>query len=257
MKNQENEMKEQERSKIKKVVVNNLNKSFKIGFSSSKTFLSRIISIVSSREPKKALKAVDNVSFELNSGEIIGVIGANGSGKSTLLRLISGIYNYDAGEVIRNGKIISLINLGVGLKFRLTMKENIFLVGSFFGLSQKEIKNKFNSIVEFSELGDFVNTKVYQFSSGMIQRLAFSIAIYCNPEILLLDEVFEVGDEEFKRKSANKIEELVKTGACVVLVSHDLNMVEKYCDKVFLMHTGKIIKTGSAKKIIKQYKNYL
>ena len=243
--------------KLKRIIVNNLNKKFRIGFGFSKSFLARLTSVFSGREPKKTLKAIDDVSLGLNSGEIMGIIGANGSGKSTLLRIIAGIYSHDDGRVMTNGKIISLINLGVGLKDRLTMKENIFLVGSYFGLSQKEIKNRFNSIVEFSELREFVNTKIYQFSSGMVQRLAFSIAIHSNPEILLLDEVFEVGDEDFKRKSADKIKELVKTGASVILVSHELDMIEKYCDMVILMRKGKIIDEGSAREIIKRYSKYL
>jgi ABC-type polysaccharide/polyol phosphate transport system ATPase subunit len=252
-----NKMENQQKQKTNRVIVNNLNKSFRIGFKLPHSFLSRVFLVFSGREPKKTLKAIDNVSLEINSGEIIGVIGKNGSGKSTLLRIIAGIYDYDSGEVIQNGKIISLIDLGAGLKFRLTMRDNIFLVGSYFGLSQKEIRDKFNSIVEFSELEDFVNTKIYQFSTGMIQRLAFSIAIHCNPEILLLDEVFEVGDEEFRRKCADKIKELVGTGVSVILVSHDLSLIEKYCDKVILMHSGEIIKKGNAKEIIKRYKNYL
>ncbi len=242
---------------MKRIIVNNLNKNFKIGFRPSQSFLSRVASVISGKEPKKNLKAIDNVSLELNSGEIVGIIGTNGSGKSTLLRIIAGIYNYDSGEVIINGKIISLINLRIGLKERLTMKENIFLVGSYFGVSQKEIKKKLNSIVEFSGLKKFMNTKIYQFSLGMIQRLAFSIAINTNSEILLLDEVFEVGDEEFRRKSANEIKELIKTGVSVILVSHDLDMIKKHCDKVILMHKGKIIKIGNPREIIGKYSKYL
>ena len=242
---------------MKRIIVNNLNKNFKIGFRPSQSFLSRVASVISGKEPKKNLKAIDNVSLELNSGEIVGIIGTNGSGKSTLLRIIAGIYNYDSGEVIINGKIISLINLRIGLKERLTMKENIFLVGSYFGVSQKEIKKKLNSIVEFSGLKKFMNTKIYQFSLGMIQRLAFSIAINTRSEILLLDEVFEVGDEEFRRKSANEIKELIKTGVSVILVSHDLDMIKKHCDKVILMHKGKIIKIGNPREIIDKYSKYL
>ena len=124
------------------------------------------------------------------------------------MRTIAGIYKQDEGKIIINGKIISLINLRAGLQLRLTMKDNIFLVGSFFGLSQKEIIQKFNSIVEFAELENFINTKIYQFSEGMKGRLAFSIAIHCNPDILLLDEVFEVGDESFRKNVESKPKDL-------------------------------------------------
>ena len=135
------------------------------------------------------------------------------------------------------------------------MAENIFLVGSFFGLSQVTIKGRFNSIVEFAGLQNFVNTKLYQFSSGMKERLAFSIVIHCSPEILLLDEVFAVGDEDFRNKSSKKIKELVKGGATAILVSHELWMIEKYCDRVIWLDGGKIIKEGKTEDIVNEYKN--
>jgi ABC-type polysaccharide/polyol phosphate transport system ATPase subunit len=137
---------------------------------------------------------------------------------------------------------------------RLTLTENTFVVGSLFGLSQKEVKERFDSIVEFAGLQNFVNTKIYQFSSGMKERLAFSIAIYCSPEILLLDEVFAVGDEDFRNKSARKIKELVRNGASAILVSHELWMIEKYCDRVIWLDEGKVVKEGKIKDIIDEYK---
>ena len=137
---------------------------------------------------------------------------------------------------------------------RLTMKDNIYLCCSLFGLSNQEIAQKFQDIVKFSELQDFVETKIYQFSEGMKQRLAFSIAISCDPEILLLDEVFEVGDEKFKEKSANKIKELARKGACVMLVSHELWMIEKYCNRVLWMDKGSIKKDGETGEVVSNYK---
>ena len=194
--------------KENRIIVKNISKKFKIGFKKKQSALARFVSLFSGKEPKKIIQALKDVSFKAKKGEIVGIIGKNGSGKSTLLRIIAGIYNKDKGEIITNGKIISVINLKVGLQPRLTMRDNIFLTSSLFDLSQNDIKQRFNSIVEFAELENFVNTKIYQFSEGMKQRLAFSIAIYCNPEILLLDEVFEVGDEKFRKKSANEIKEL-------------------------------------------------
>lgn len=239
--------------KEKRIVANSISKKFKIGYRKNQSALGRFSSLFSGREPQKTIEALKNVSFEVSSGEILGIVGDNGSGKSTLLRIIAGIYKTGKGEIITRGKIISFINLAAGLKERLTMKENIFLGGSLFGVGQKELKEKFDSIVEFSGLREFVNTKIYQFSGGMRQRLAFSIVIRCSPEVLLLDEVFEIGDEDFRKKSADKIKELVKGGASVVLVSHDLDMIRKYCNRVIWLDGGKIIQQGSPEEIINKY----
>ena len=138
----------------------------------------------------------------------------------------------------------------------MTLKENVFLCCSLFGLSHKEIKDRFDPIIEFSELKDYKNTKIYQFSEGMKQRLAFSIAIHCDPEILLLDEVFEVGDEEFRIKSGNKIIELVKNGCSAILVTHNLELIKKYCDRVIWIDKGEIKRTGECNEVIKEYLKY-
>jgi ABC-type polysaccharide/polyol phosphate transport system ATPase subunit len=236
-----------------RIVVKNLKKDFKIGFKKRQLALQRIVSLFSGREPKKILKALDNISFSAGPGEILGILGPNGSGKSTLLRVIAGIYEEGSGEIVTEGKVIPLVNLYAGLKERLSMRENIFLVGSLFGMSKGELAKKFNSIVAFCELEEFVNTKIYQFSEGMKQRLVFSVAVHASPDILLLDEVFEVGDEEFRKKSRDKIFEMVKRGAAVVLVSHDLEIIEKVCTKVMIMDKGKVVKTGSPKTIVAEY----
>jgi ABC-type polysaccharide/polyol phosphate transport system ATPase subunit len=239
--------------KIKRIIIDNISKEFMIGSNDNIGALARFLSMFSGKEPKRSIHALKSLSFDVYSGEIVGIIGDNGSGKSTLLRTVAGIYHPDGGKVTTKGKIISLINLTVGLKERLTMKENIFLVGSLFGMSQKEIKKEFNNIVEFSELKEFVNTKIYQFSSGMMQRLAFSIAAHAMPDILLLDEVFEVGDEIFKKKSAGKIKDLVSRGACVISVSHDLDLIKKYCDRIIWLEEGIIKKSGLPGQIIQEY----
>ena len=241
--------------KIKRIAIENISKRFMIGYGNNKGILARFVALFSGKEPKKVIYPLENLSLDIYSGQIVGAIGDNGAGKSTLLRIIAGIYQPDGGRVIVKGKIISLINLTVGLKERLTMKENIFLVGALFGMGQKEIKEEFYNIVRFSELKDFINTKIYQFSAGMMQRLAFSIAISAKPDILLLDEVFEVGDEDFKKKSVGKIKEIVEGGACVVLVSHDLPLVEKYCDRVIWLEDGVIKKMGSPGEVVNRYIN--
>lgn len=240
---------------MKRIIVNNISKKFKIGFRKKQSTLSRIISLFSGRESKKTMYAVKNVSFYVNSGEILGIIGNNGAGKTTLLRILAGIYpNYQGSKKII-GKIIPLIDLGRGLNERLTMTENIFLLGSFFGLSQKEIKKKINSIIKLTDLQKFVNTKLYQFSNGMKTRLAFSIAMHCDPDILLLDEVFAVGDENFRLTSAEKIKRIVKKGGSVIFVSHELQMIEKYCDRVIIMDKGRIIALGKPREMIEKLKN--
>jgi ABC-type polysaccharide/polyol phosphate transport system ATPase subunit len=238
---------------VKRISIKNLKKEFKIGFIKRQTALMRIFGMISGRTPRKKIIAIDDVSFGVNSGDILGLIGKNGSGKSTLLRLVAGIYKQDKGIIMTDGKIISLINLRAGLKNRLTMTDNIYLIGSIFGMSQKTIRKRFASIAKFSQLEKFTNTKLFQFSQGMRQRLVFSIAVHAEPKILLLDEVFELGDKNFKKKSANKIKQLVKTGACVLLVSHELWMIKKYCNRTIWIDKGKIIQKGSTSKIISQY----
>jgi ABC-2 type transport system ATP-binding protein len=238
-----------------RIIVTDLHKSFKIGFRNCDSFLGKITSVFSGKECKRKREILNGLSFDVEEGEILGIIGNNGSGKSTLLRCISEIYCYDKGTIKKKCNLISLINLNIGMHHKLTMKDNIYLCCSFFGLSKKEINKKFKSIIEFSELEDYVNTKLYQFSNGMLQRLAFSIGINCNPDILLLDEVFEVGDEKFKIKSVKKIKEMVKEGTSVILVSHDLNMIKKYCDRVMLLEKGKIVKIGNTKEVILEYAN--
>ncbi len=245
---------EKEKTNNNRIIVENLSKKFQIGFKKNQSALERAISLFSGKEPKKTIQALNNISFTAEKGEIIGIIGENGSGKSTLLRTIAGIYRQDEGKIITNGKVVSLINLKIGLQHRLTMRDNIFLISSFFGLSRKEIIQRYNSIVEFTGLENFINTKIYQFSEGMKARLAFSIAIHCAPDILLLDEIFEIGDENFRKKSAEKIKEFVNKGVTAILVSHDLHMVKKYCDKVIWLEQGKIKREGKTKEIVEEYK---
>lgn len=227
---------------MSRIIVKNLKKEFKIGIKKNQSVLERFVGIFSGMEYKTIMRVLDGISFELNPGEVLGITGRNGCGKSTLLRVVAGIYRADSGIIDINGKVISLINLWAGLKERLTMRENIFLTGSLFGLSRKEIRQKFSSIVDFSGLNEFVDAKLYQFSGGMMQRVAFSVAVHSDPDILLLDEVFEVGDEDFKRRSAEKIKEIVACGGAAILVSHEENIIKKYCSRLILMDKGKIIK---------------
>jgi ABC-type polysaccharide/polyol phosphate transport system ATPase subunit len=243
---------------MERIKVQNISKKFNLNKRKRQGALGKIIRIFSEKENSE-IQVIKDISLTLNSGEILGIIGKNGSGKSTLLRIIAGIYTPDRGEVKLNGESVYLAGLALGLEDKLTMRENIFLVSSLLGLGQKDIKKKFDEIVAFSELKDYLDVKLSKFSSGMISRLAFSISIFCvshkNPDILLLDEVFSSGaDIKFQEKALKKMEELIKSGAAVVLVSHDLDLIEKYCNRTVWIDNG-LIKEGKPKEIIKEYLN--
>lgn len=240
---------------MERIIVKNISKKFNIGFEKNKSFLYRALSFIKRKNKMEVISVLSNISFDVKEGEIFGIIGENGSGKSTLLRIIAGIYKPHGGSVFINGKIISLINLTFGLNDRLTMRENIYYIGSLFHLGKSEINEKFNSIVDFSELHKFIDTKIYKFSEGMKMRLAYSIAINSDPAILLLDEVFTVGDEKFSFKSEKMLLDLVKKGVSVIFVSHDLSKIKKYCNRVLLLKDGKMISQGDPDKVIKEYLN--
>lgn len=172
---------------------------------------------------------IENCYFWVNKGEVVGITGSNGSGKSTLLRLIAGIYTPDSGDIIIRGKVIPLLNLKLGLQPKLSLKDNITFIATLFGVAKKNIL--YNNIISFSGLKEFTDMPLYQFSEGMKQRLVFSVAMFCNADILLLDEVFEVGDADFREKSKQALLDFVKKGGSVVLVSHDREIL-KYCGRV-------------------------
>ncbi|KKQ21835.1 MAG: hypothetical protein US35_C0016G0009 [Parcubacteria group bacterium GW2011_GWA2_37_10] len=241
------------------IKLSNVSKKFKIGcHKEQKTALAGIISFFSGKEAKKDFLALKNVSFSVRSGENLGIVGRNGSGKSTLLRILAGVYEPSSGEVTTKGNIVCLMGLGQGLSHKLTMRENIYLMGSVLGLSQRDIKIKFADIVDFSGLEKFLDTKIYQFSSGMVIRLNFSVMIHClhysKPDILLLDEVFgSGGDIDFEEKAIKKMEEFITGGATVVLASHDLDIIKKYCDRVIWLNEGEIFGAGNPQEIIFKY----
>ena len=237
---------------MQRINVEKVCKKFRLG-QKNQSALARVKSIFSGGKSREVW-GLKNISFGLSEGEIVGIIGKNGSGKSSLLRVIAGIYQEDMGEITVNGKLLPLINLNIGMYPRLTMHDTIFLVGSLMDLGKKDIQQKFDSIVKFAELEEFIYTRIHKFSEGMKQRLAFSIAIHSNPDILLVDEVFEVGDEGFKERSVEAIHKMVREGMSVLLVSHDLDMVKKHCQRLILMDKGEIIREGKNDEIIEYYK---
>lgn len=198
--------------------------------------------------------ALDDVSLQVNKGEVVGIVGLNGSGKSTLLKLVSGIMKPTSGTVTTYGSISPLIELGAGFDFELTARENVFLNGSVLGLSRNFIKEKYDEIIEFAELREFENTAIKNFSSGMVARLGFSIATLVKPEILIVDEILAVGDFLFQQKSEKRIQEMMSGGTTVLLVSHSIDQIERMCSRVLWLEHGKTRMLGDAKTVCEEYK---
>lgn len=198
--------------------------------------------------------ALDNVSFELEKGKTLGLIGKNGAGKSTTLKLISGILKPTEGTIITNGNIVPMLELGAGFDLELTGKENIYLNGAILGYSKEYLESKYDDIIEFAEIRDFIDMPIRNYSSGMMARLAFSIASVVQPEILIVDEILAVGDVAFQEKSFNRMKELMSGGATVLFVSHDLEKIEEMCDKVIWLNRGKVVMFGDTDEVCKEYR---
>jgi len=205
------------------------------------------------RQKRTEFWALNGVSFELLEGESLGIIGPNGAGKSTLLKVISGVLEPTSGEVLVNGRIAPMIELGVGFDFELTGRENIYLNASILGFKKKEIEKRFDRIVDFAELSDFIHTSLKAYSSGMVARLAFAIATEVDPEILIVDEVLSVGDERFKKKCYGRINEFVKKGVSIIYVSHNMNEVQRLCKKAIWLEHGVIRKAGHVGEVSQAY----
>lgn len=202
--------------------------------------------------------AVKGISFYVREGEILGIIGKNGSGKSTTLNALAGIFSPDSGTIDLKGHSISLLSIGVGFQKEMTGRENIFLSGMLLGFSEAEIKAKEQEIVDFAELGDFIDMPVRTYSSGMHSKLAFSITAILETDIMLIDEVLSVGDQKFKKKSYNKMKNLISDKTrTVVIVSHNISTLEQLCDTVMWMHEGQIKKIGDPKEVLNEYVEFM
>lgn len=206
----------------------------------------------------KTFEAIKGISFEVPKGEILGIIGKNGSGKSTLLRTLAGIFSADEGTVDMHGYNVSLLSIGVGFQKELSGRENIYLSGMLLGFKEEEIKKKAEEIIEFSELGDFIDMPVNTYSSGMHSKLAFSITAILETDIMLVDEVLSVGDEKFKKKSYAKMQSLISNkDRTVVIVSHSLGSLEQLCTSVLWLHEGEIKMMGEPKEVIARYREFM
>lgn len=229
---------------------NHVSKRFKRG---QKGYLKQALLDIFRQQKQEDFWALKDVSFTINSGEVLGIVGSNGSGKSTILKMIAGVLEPTSGKVHIEGQVSPLIELGAGFHPDLTGRENIYLNGTILGLSKKKIDERFESIVSFAEIEDFINTPVKHYSSGMYMRLGFAISVHVDPDILLIDEILATGDYTFQKKCFLKMEEFRKSGVTIVLISHDLATVKKFCERVIWIDNGQIKLSGYPEKVVQAY----
>ena len=204
-------------------------------------------------KPKTKFKALSNISFTVNKGERVGIIGFNGAGKSTLLKILSGVLRPNTGSIHINGKVAPLLELGAGFDHNYSGRENVFLNGAILGYSKEFLESKYEEIVEFSELDEFMELPIKNYSSGMIAKLGFAVATLVEPEILILDEILSVGDVRFQKKSGDKLKSMMNTGTTVLLVSHSVGTIRSMCNRVIWLDQGKIVMDGLTRDVCDAY----
>lgn len=233
------------------IEIKDLYKSFTLYYDKANTLKEKLIRFGKGKKEEREI--LKDISLEIKKGEVVGLIGVNGSGKSTLLKLMTKIIYPSKGKVETQGKLTSLLELGAGFHPDFSGRENIYFNASIFGLTRKEIDRRLNEIIEFSELGSFIDNPVRTYSSGMYMRLAFSVAINVDAEILLIDEILSVGDEHFQEKCFQKIEELKAEGKTIVFVTHGMSAVKRFCTRAIWLHQGVIKRDGEVKEVIDEY----
>ena len=233
--------------------VNNLSKKFRLRQSGGRSLKASVIDRLLHRERREDFWALQDINFRVNKGEILGIIGPNGSGKTTLLSIMAKTMVPTTGSVEVEGNVSSLLELGAGFHPDLTGEENIFLNASIMGIPRREVEAKYDQIVEFSGLSHFIDTPIKFYSSGMVVRLGFSVAIEVDPDILIIDEVLAVGDESFQKKSGKRIQDFMEKGKTIVVVSHDMNMIRKFCRRAIHLEEGKIINQGPVSDVVENY----
>lgn len=242
------------------IVIQDVVKSFKKTSrrNESTTLKSELVRLLTFRrrliEPSQLIEALKGVDLRVPRGQTVGIIGRNGSGKSTLLKLMTGIYAPTSGSVTVQGRVSALLELGAGFHPDFTGRENILINGIILGMSRNDVKARMPEIIEFAELGDFIDEPVRTYSSGMFMRLAFAVATHVDPEVLIIDEILSVGDEHFGRKSQAKMNEFRRSGKTIVLVTHDLGTVEKWCDAAAWIDGGRIRRHGDSKDVVAEYR---
>ena len=239
------------------IIVDNISKKFRIPHEKKTTVFQNIVGLIKRQFAYEEFWALKDVSFEVKKGEALGIIGRNGSGKSTLLKILALVLYPNSGSVSLNGKVASFLELGVGFQPELTAKENVYIYSSILGLRRKQVDRIYDDIFDFAELKKFETMKLKNFSSGMYLRLAFSTAIYAVPDTLLIDEVFAVGDESFKKKCRDKMNQFKAEGKTIVFVSHALDAVKELCQRSMLLNEGRIVTMGDTEKVINDYRAML
>ncbi len=240
---------------IPAITVENVYKNFKVYHDKGYSLKEKML--FWQRNAYETRTVLNGISFKVDKGEAVGLIGKNGSGKSTTLKLLSRIMYPDKGVVNINGRVACLIELGAGFHPDMSGRENIYINASIFGLTKKEIDNKLQQIIDFSELWDFIDNPVRTYSSGMYMRLAFAVAINVAADILLIDEILAVGDIKFQEKCFNKLKEIKKAGTTIVIVSHSLEQIEEFCDKSIWLKDGKIAMIDKPQTVHKKYNEYM
>ena len=242
------------------IQVNELSKTYRLGGLGLRSFIEDLKSSakkfgvpVKENANSQRFKALDKVSFDIEEGEVVGIIGRNGAGKSTLLKILSRITEPSSGSARYTGRVASLLEVGTGFHGEMTGRENIFLNGSLYGLTRKEIASKVDSIIEFAQINEFIDTPVKRYSSGMFVRLAFAVASHLEPEILIIDEVLAVGDVDFQKRCISKMGEINKSGKTILIVSHNMATIGSFCTRCILIDKGKIIHDGSVDEGISKY----
>ena len=234
-----------------KIIVENVSKSFSVYQDKANTIKEKILFF--KRNRKEKIEVLKNINLRIKEGETVGLIGVNGSGKSTLLKLMTQIIYPDSGKIETRGKLTSLLELGAGFHPDFSGRENIYFNASIFGLTKKEIDARLKDIIEFSELGEFIDNPVRTYSSGMYMRLAFSVAINVDAEILLIDEILSVGDQHFQEKCYQKMRELKEQGKTMVFVTHSLDVVKKLCSRAVWLYKGEIKMDGNTDQVVDEY----
>ena len=240
------------------IEVQNVSMRFNLGIEKNNSLKQMAVDLFNktAREKKKKKNefwALQDVSFKVEKGEVLGFVGSNGAGKSTLLKIVAGVMKPTKGKVLVGGNICPMIELGAGFDLDLNARENIYLNGAVMGYSKSFLDSKFQEIVDFSELQDFLDVPVRNFSSGMVARLAFSVATIVDPEILIVDEILSVGDLNFQNKSENKMRSLISGGTTVLYVSHSIKSIESLCDRVVWLEHGKVVMVGKTDEVCKAY----
>lgn len=234
---------------------NGITMRFKMTFDRVQTIKEYMVQLLHGKIKYEEFAALTDVSFSIEKGEVIGIIGHNGAGKSTLLKIISGILKPTEGSIEVHGNIVPMLELGSGFDYDLTGRENIFLNGAILGYSEEFLKEKYDEIVAFSELGKFIEIPIRNYSSGMLMRLAFSVATVVNPDILIVDEILAVGDTNFQAKSKARMMELMGGGTTVLFVSHSIEQIREMCDRVIWMDHGRVKMIGETNEVCDRYED--